>query len=83
MHPEYREVVKTYLSFLDAEIVEIPLKEGGADIQFLEKNLDQNTAAVILQQPNFFGALEVFTMSERLRFFADFPPKPACGGCRS
>ena len=58
VHPEYREVVRTYLSFVDAEIVEIPLKDGGIDISFLEKNLDQNTAAVILQQPNFFGILE-------------------------
>ena len=57
-HPEYRVVVKTYLSFVDSEFVEIPVKEGGVDIAFLEKNLDQNTAAVILQQPNFFGILE-------------------------
>ena len=58
VHPEYREVVKTYLSFIGAQIVDIPLKDGGLDLEFLEKNLDQNTAAVILQQPNFFGILE-------------------------
>ncbi len=58
VHPEYREVVKTYLSFIDAKVVEIPMKAGAVDEAFLEKSLDQETAAVILQQPNFFGILE-------------------------
>ncbi|OIO39007.1 MAG: glycine dehydrogenase (aminomethyl-transferring) [Candidatus Omnitrophica bacterium CG1_02_46_14] len=57
-HPEYLEVVKTYLSFIDAEIIEIPMKEGGIDEVFLEKSLNSEAAAVILQQPNFFGILE-------------------------
>ena len=58
IHPEYREVVKTYLSFLGAEIVELPMKEGAFDIHDLEKAVTADTAAVLIQQPNFFGILE-------------------------
>src|SRR3989338_4415002 len=58
LHPEYQDVVRTYLSFVDSEIVEIPMCQGVADLGFLEKSLDTNTAAVIVQQPNFFGFLE-------------------------
>lgn len=58
VHPEYRAVVKTYLSFVGAEIVRVPSKDGGVDLSALEKALDSDTAAVVLQQPNFFGMLE-------------------------
>lgn len=58
LHPEYAEVVRTYLSFLNARIVEIPMKDGVVDADLLEKEADQDTAAILLQQPNFFGILE-------------------------
>ncbi len=58
VHPEYQAVVRTYLSYLDAQIVAIPMKDGATDLAALEKLLDGETAAVILQQPNFFGVLE-------------------------
>jgi glycine dehydrogenase subunit 1 len=58
VHPEYRDVVKTYLSFIDAEIVEVPMRDGAADLDVLKKVIDADTAAVVLQQPNFFGVLE-------------------------
>ena len=58
IHPEYREVVKTYLSFLDAEVVEIPMKNYTADLDALSKAAGEDTAAILIQQPNFFGALE-------------------------
>ena len=59
IHPEYRAVVKTYTSCLDAQIVEIPMAADGAlDFEALKKNLDETVAAVLVQQPNFFGLLE-------------------------
>ncbi len=58
VHPEYRQVVKTYLSFVDAEILEIPMEEGAVDFQALSRSIDTDTAAVVIQQPNFFGILE-------------------------
>ena len=59
IHPEYRSVVRTYTSCLDVEIVEVPMAaDGGLDRGILKKNLDENTAAVLVQHPNFFGLLE-------------------------
>ncbi len=58
VHPEYRTVVRTYLSHMDVEIIEIPAQDGATDTAFLERLLDGNVAAVVIQQPNFFGILE-------------------------
>lgn len=58
VHPHYRQVLKTYLSDLPAEYEEIPLKHGVTDTTALESALDQDTAAVIVQSPNFLGHIE-------------------------
>ncbi|MDQ7822011.1 MAG: aminomethyl-transferring glycine dehydrogenase subunit GcvPA [Candidatus Eremiobacteraeota bacterium] len=61
LHPEYREVVKTYLGH-STEIEEIPHSDGITGIEALKGMVDKNVAAVIIQNPNFFGAIE--TMNE-------------------
>lgn len=58
IHPEYRQVLKTYLKGLHTEIVEIDTPEGITDLNQLEKIIDNNTAAVLIQNPNFFGCVE-------------------------
>jgi len=58
IHPHYKEVIKTYTSALDVELVYIPHKQGRIDINFLNNNIDKNTAAVLIQSPNFFGIIE-------------------------
>jgi glycine dehydrogenase subunit 1 len=58
VHPEYRQTIATYVANLDAEIVELPCPAGVVDAQALAAALDDRTAAVVLQQPNFFGCLE-------------------------
>ncbi|PKM79725.1 MAG: aminomethyl-transferring glycine dehydrogenase [Firmicutes bacterium HGW-Firmicutes-14] len=58
VHPAYREVLKTYAVGQSIEIVEVPYKDGITDLEALEKAADERTAAVIVQQPNFFGVLE-------------------------
>ncbi|MBI2094905.1 MAG: aminomethyl-transferring glycine dehydrogenase subunit GcvPA [Candidatus Omnitrophica bacterium] len=58
LHPEYRRVVQTYLSCLDAETVTVPMKEGVIDEAALGRLLDAGTAAVVVQHPNFFGLFE-------------------------
>ncbi len=58
MHPDYRVVVDTYLRAVDAELVVIPTDQGVADPTALEPFLGKETAAVLIQQPNFFGLLE-------------------------
>ncbi len=58
LNPSYRDVVRTYLSGLDIEIVTAPMADGVTDLNRLEDLLDENTAGVIVSQPNFFGLLE-------------------------
>lgn len=58
VHPEYREVVKTYAWGRSIEIIEIPYKDGKTDLEKYEDFLSQDVAAVVIQSPNFFGAIE-------------------------
>ena len=58
IHPEYRQVLRTYLKGMHTEIVEIDTPEGITDTNQLEKVIDDNTAAVLVQNPNFFGCIE-------------------------
>jgi len=58
VHPDSRAVLKTYLSFFDAEVVEVPVTGCVTDLGRLESLADEKTAAIIFQQPNFFGAIE-------------------------
>src|SRR4051794_1076742 len=68
VHPHYRQVLKTYLSDLAAEYVEVPIKNGITDTTELENNLGQDTAAIIVQSPNFLGCIErVETMGKFAR----------------
>jgi len=57
LHPHYRQVLDTYLAGLRAEIVTIPRGEDGRS-QPVGGFVDGETAAVILQQPNFLGVVE-------------------------
>jgi glycine dehydrogenase subunit 1 len=60
VHPEYREALRTYSRFGAMEVEEFGYngESGLADLANLEGKLDQRTAAVILQSPNFFGIVE-------------------------
>jgi glycine dehydrogenase subunit 1 len=60
VHPEYREVLSTYAWHQGMPVAEIDyLRESGAlDNADLEKQIDDQTAAVIIQSPNFFGIVE-------------------------
>ena len=58
VHPEYREVVRTYVSSIDCQIVPVPMKELTVDLHELQRRLGPDVATVVLQQPNFFGVLE-------------------------
>jgi glycine dehydrogenase subunit 1 len=59
-HPEYREVLSTYARHQGMPVVEVDYaRESGAlDTDDLEKKIDDRTAAVIIQSPNFFGIVE-------------------------
>jgi len=58
IHPEYRQVIRTYTRHLDMEIVEIPLREGVTDLDAARDLLSEKVAALVLQIPNFFGCIE-------------------------
>lgn len=59
IHPEYREVLRTYLRPLGAGIVEVSTPEGFTDAGAVRPVIDAETAAVLVQNPNFFGCLEM------------------------
>ncbi len=56
--PLYRDVIKTYLSGLNIEIVVIPHNHGVTDLEQVRSAIDDNTAALLMAQPNFFGLIE-------------------------
>ena len=59
IHPEYRAVLETYCRGQEVELVEIPCTETGQiDTDTLAKELNDQTAAVAIQSPNFFGCVE-------------------------
>jgi len=59
VHPEYRQVVGTYAWANGYEVVEIPYgKSGQLDSDALSQAVDDRTAAVLIQSPNFFGVIE-------------------------
>ncbi|HZT70035.1 MAG TPA: aminomethyl-transferring glycine dehydrogenase subunit GcvPA [Terriglobia bacterium] len=62
LHPEYREVMATYVRHMGTEIVEVPYTASGQlEIRALESALNNETAAVVVQSPNFFGTIERFS----------------------
>lgn len=58
VHPESKEVVKTYAKGQYIEVVEIPHRDGITDLNALKELATDEIAAVIVQYPNFFGRIE-------------------------
>jgi len=60
VHPEYREVLRTYAKHQGLPVEEFgyDAKTGGIDLADLESKLNDKTAAVIIQSPNFLGIIE-------------------------
>ena len=61
VHPEYRQIIKTYFATIGTEVVTV------SDTSQLESALDETTAAVLVQSPNFFGSIEdIPTVAEQV-----------------
>ena len=60
VHPEYRRVLQTYVKHLDMEVEEIPYhpETGALDREALARMVRDDTFAVAVQSPNFFGVIE-------------------------
>ena len=58
INPVYRAMVYTYTANLAMDFEEVPVVHGQSDRQAIYRALDDRTAAVILQNPNFFGVID-------------------------
>ncbi|MBI2683000.1 MAG: aminomethyl-transferring glycine dehydrogenase subunit GcvPA [Acidobacteriales bacterium] len=59
VHPEHREVMRTYTQHQAMPIREVGYAEDGRiDLKALDAAISDKTASVIIQSPNFFGTLE-------------------------
>lgn len=59
LHPEYREVLRTYAKNSGLTVEEIAFgKNGTLDLNGLKGALREDVCAVVVQSPNFFGAIE-------------------------
>ncbi len=60
VHPEYREVMATYAKHqgLPSTLVGYDRETGRVDLAALEAEVTEETAAVLVQSPNFFGIIE-------------------------
>jgi glycine dehydrogenase subunit 1 len=58
VHPEYRQILHTYLANLETELVTVGTPIGTVDPNQLAAALTDDTACVFVQHPNFFGCLE-------------------------
>ncbi|MGM9927345.1 MAG: aminomethyl-transferring glycine dehydrogenase subunit GcvPA [Bacillus sp. (in: firmicutes)] len=58
VHPEYKDVVKTYAKGQYIDVVEIPYVDGVTDLNALTAEMNEDVAGVIVQYPNFFGRIE-------------------------
>jgi glycine dehydrogenase subunit 1 len=59
VHPEYRQVLATYARNLALQVEEIGFAASGqVEIEALRAGVNAESAAVVVQSPNFFGVLE-------------------------
>ncbi len=66
VHPYYRQIIDTYCHGQQIEIQIVELENGITALDDLRARLDENTAAVIVEHPNFLGNLEEVEEISRL-----------------
>lgn len=65
VNPESLRVLKTYLNTKGIELIAIPMQDGVTDIEALNKKAGSNTAAILVQSPNFLGFIEDLSEAEK------------------
>lgn len=58
VHPEAREIIHTSAHGLGLEVIEVGFSNGVTDTEALASAITDETAAVLIQSPNFFGCIE-------------------------
>ncbi|MBU1004285.1 MAG: aminomethyl-transferring glycine dehydrogenase subunit GcvPA [Nanoarchaeota archaeon] len=66
IHPDYRQVVKTYCSAHGFELVDIGFENGVVSVSELKEKISDKTAAFLVQSPNFFGCIEDLKKIEKV-----------------
>jgi len=61
INPIYRRMLHSYTTNLEIELVAFPSRNGHTDRDRIREHLDEKTAAVIVQNPNFFGCVDDFS----------------------
>ena len=63
VHPQYRAVIRTYTQGMELELAgeQLPVANDQSPISDLETLIDDNTALVIVQYPDFFGRIYDYT----------------------
>ncbi len=62
VHPEYREVLRTYAQHQQIPVTEVGYTANGrVDLTALDAAITKETACVLIQSPNFFGTIEDVT----------------------
>ena len=64
--PQYRRVLHTYAHARGFSVQEVPTHNGVTSIEDLDEAVSPATAAVVIQQPNFFGSIEDMRAIERV-----------------
>jgi glycine cleavage system P protein (glycine dehydrogenase) subunit 1 len=58
IHPEYLEVITTYVQHADIDLLHCDVDAKTGQTSSVENLLDDKTAALVVQSPNFFGCIE-------------------------
>jgi glycine dehydrogenase subunit 1 len=61
VNPVYRKILKTYVINQDVDIIEVDLRDIYTDREKIKSLLDDRTAALILQTPNYFGIVDDYS----------------------
>ncbi len=59
--PIWLTMIRSYTSNLNLELVEVEQKDGMTQVEAIKASIDENTASVVVQNPNFFGNIYDFT----------------------
>jgi glycine dehydrogenase subunit 1 len=59
VHPEYREVIRTYAKHQGMPLSEVNFTDSGRlDLKALDAAITDDIACILIQSPNFFGTIE-------------------------
>lgn len=66
VHPQAREILMVNAKGQGYEVIEVECKGGVTDLEALERAVNEQTSAVMVQYPNFFGAVEDLASLEKI-----------------